>query len=73
MDNVIGEATAEFRNIRKMRVTQTNNFEITKSDAIAQTLFENLAIYCLGGYCHWCNYFDGCIHWPDEYYVGFCY
>lgn len=49
MDNVIGEATAEFRNIRKMRVTETNNFEITKSDAMAQTLFENLRYIVWGG------------------------
>jgi putative ABC transport system permease protein len=49
MDNVIGEATAEFRNIRKIRVTERNNFEITKSDAMAQTLFENLKYIVWGG------------------------
>ena len=49
MDNVIGEATAEFRNIRKIRVTEPNNFEITKSDAMAQTLFENLKYIVWGG------------------------
>jgi len=49
MDNVIGEATALFRNIRKVKVTEINNFEITKSDAIAQTLFENLAFVAIGG------------------------
>ena len=49
MDNIIGEATAEFRNIRKVRITEQNNFEITKSDAIAQTLFENLKYIVLGG------------------------
>jgi len=49
MDNVIGEATAEFRNIRKLRVTEPNNFEITKSDAMAQTLFENLKYIVWGG------------------------
>lgn len=49
MDNVIGEATAEFRNIRKLKVSQQNNFEITKSDAIAQTLFENLKYIAIGG------------------------
>ncbi|WP_316838325.1 ABC transporter permease [Pedobacter nutrimenti] len=49
MDNVIGEATSEFRNIRKLKVGQTNNFEITKSDAIAQTLFENLKYIAIGG------------------------
>lgn len=49
MDNVIGEATAEFRNIRKIKVKEPNNFEITKSDAVAQTLFENLAWVAIGG------------------------
>jgi putative ABC transport system permease protein len=49
MDNVIGEATAEFRNIRKVKVGEANNFEITKSDAVAQTLFENLIYIRVGG------------------------
>ena len=49
MDNIIGEATAEFRNIRKLKIRQPNNFEITKSDAVAQTLFENLAFIAIGG------------------------
>ncbi|MCY1534740.1 Macrolide export ATP-binding/permease protein MacB [compost metagenome] len=49
IDNVIGEATAEFRNIRKVKITEANNFEITKSDAVAQTLFENLAFVAIGG------------------------
>lgn len=49
MDNVIGEATAQFRNIRKIRVNEPNNFEITKSDAMAQTLFEQLNYIVLGG------------------------
>lgn len=37
-----GEATALFRNIRNLKVQNDNNFEVTKSDAIAQTLVENL-------------------------------
>jgi len=49
METVIGESTATFRNIRKIKVTQPNNFEITKSDAVAQTLFENLAYIAYGG------------------------
>ena len=49
MENVIGEATAEFRNIRKIKIKDPNNFEITKSDAVAQTLFENLAFIAIGG------------------------
>lgn len=49
METVIGESTALFRNIRKVSVTDGNNFEITKSDAIAQTLFENLAFVAIGG------------------------
>ncbi len=49
MDNIIGEATAEFRNIRKVKIGEPNNFEVTKSDAVAQTLFENLAYVVIGG------------------------
>jgi len=49
MDNIIGEATAEFRNIRKVKIGEQNNFEITKSDAVAQSLFENLKYIVLGG------------------------
>lgn len=49
METVIGEATSEFRNIRKIKITDPNNFEITKSDAVAQTLFENLAFIAIGG------------------------
>jgi putative ABC transport system permease protein len=50
MDNVIGEATSDFRNIRKVKIAQPNNFEITKSDAVAQTLIENLAYVEIGGW-----------------------
>lgn len=49
METVIGEATSEFRNIRKIKIREPNNFEITKSDAVAQTLFENLAWIAIGG------------------------
>lgn len=49
METTIGESTALFRNIRKVSVTDNNNFEITKSDAVAQTLFENLAFVAIGG------------------------
>lgn len=49
METVIGEATSEFRNIRKIKIKEPNNFEITKSDAVAQTLFENLAFIAIGG------------------------
>lgn len=49
METVIGESTALFRNVRKVSVTDGNNFEITKSDAIAQTLFENLKFVVIGG------------------------
>ena len=49
VENIIGESTAEMRNIRKLKITQPNNFEIVKSDAVAQTLFENLAFIAIGG------------------------
>lgn len=49
MEAAIGESTALFRNIRNLKVTEENNFEITKSDAIAQTLVENLKFVRIGG------------------------
>ena len=42
MDFTIGEATILMRKVRSLSVQQTSNFEITKSDAIAETLIENL-------------------------------
>jgi putative ABC transport system permease protein len=50
MDNIIGEATSDFRNVRKVKINQPNNFEITKSDAVAQTLIENLQYVEWGGW-----------------------
>ena len=49
MESAIGEATALFRNVRNLKVTDDNNFEITKSDAIAQTFIENLRYVRWGG------------------------
>jgi len=37
-----GEATGLFRNIRKLRVGEENNFDISKSDTLAEMLFSNL-------------------------------
>ncbi len=48
VQNAIGEATAIFRNIRGLRTTQETNFEITKSDAVAQVLLESLTYVTLG-------------------------
>lgn len=44
----IGEATIVFRNIRGLSSRQTNDFEITKSDAVAQMLMQNMAMVTLG-------------------------
>ncbi|HLT42185.1 MAG TPA: ABC transporter permease [Sphingobacteriaceae bacterium] len=48
VDATVGEATATFRKIRKLGAIDDNNFEITKSDAIAQTLMENLKYVTIG-------------------------
>lgn len=48
MDEIIGESTALFRNIRKVKVTDPDNFEITKSDSVAQMLIEQLALVVVG-------------------------
>ena len=49
MEAAIGEATALFRNIRGLSAGKIDNFEITKSDAIAQTLVDNLKFVRIGG------------------------
>ncbi len=49
MDNMVGEATALMRNIRSLSVQKDNNFEVSKSDAVAQTLIENLKYVKLAG------------------------
>ena len=49
MEYAIGEATSLFRNVRNLKIADENNFEITKSDAIAQTLVENLKFVRIGG------------------------
>lgn len=48
VESAIGEATATFRNIRGLRATQETNFEITKSDAVAQVLMESMTYVTLG-------------------------
>ncbi len=49
MEYAIGEATALFRNIRKLEIAKPGNFEITKSDSLAQTLIENLRMVQYAG------------------------
>ena len=48
VEMTIGEATATFRKIRNLSVKEENNFEITKSDAVAQVLMSNLQYVTLG-------------------------
>lgn len=48
MEEAEGEAIAAFRKIRGLSTKQTNDFEIVKSDAVAQILMQNLAYVTLG-------------------------
>lgn len=50
IESAIGEATALFRNIRGLAVTQENNFEITKSDAVAQVFLSSLTYVAVGAF-----------------------
>jgi ABC-type antimicrobial peptide transport system, permease component len=43
MDAAIGEATGTFRSIRKLSVTEGDNFVIDKSDSFAEMLIRNLS------------------------------
>lgn len=48
MENAIGEAIGTFRTVRGLGVKEEDNFEITKSDTVAQSLIENLQFVSLG-------------------------
>ncbi len=48
MDAAIGEATGLFRKIRKVAIGGDNNFEITKSDNLANMLIDNMQKVTMG-------------------------
>lgn len=48
MDGAISEATGLFRRIRKVVVTEEDNFEITKSDSFANLLIGNISKVTMG-------------------------
>jgi putative ABC transport system permease protein len=48
MDAAISEATGLFRQIRKVPVTEEDNFEITKSDSLANLLIGNIQKVTMG-------------------------
>lgn len=49
MDYAVGEATVLMRKIRNLNVQNQSNFEISKSDAIAETLIDNLKLVQYAG------------------------
>ncbi len=49
LDPTVDEAISTFRNIRDLRVTDQNNFEINRSDSIQKQLSKNLAVITLVG------------------------
>ena len=42
LDYIIGQVTADFRKIRKLKPSDNNNFKIVKSDNLASRLIENI-------------------------------
>lgn len=48
MDAAEGEAIATFRKVRGLNAKQSNDFEILKSDAVAQMLMQNLTYVTMG-------------------------
>jgi putative ABC transport system permease protein len=42
IDLAVGEATATMRRVKKLKASEVNNFEISRSDNLANMLFENL-------------------------------
>lgn len=49
LDATVGEATSLFRNIRDLRVTNDNNFNINRSDSLQQQLSGQLTGMTIGG------------------------
>ncbi len=47
MDNAISAATGLFRNVRRLRASQENDFEITKSDSLINIIRENTTYFRL--------------------------
>lgn len=50
LEAAVAEATAKFRNIRKLNTKQENNFEITQSDSLANSLISNLNVLSSAGW-----------------------
>lgn len=48
MNNTVSEAIGLFRIIRKVKIEETDNFDIIKSDSFAKALFENLKYVTIG-------------------------
>jgi putative ABC transport system permease protein len=50
LEAAVAEAIAKFRNIRKLNTKQENNFEITQSDSLANSLISNLNVLSSAGW-----------------------
>jgi len=50
LNAAIGESTGSFRSIRKLKLSEPDNFEIAKSDQIAELLLENMHVVSLAGF-----------------------
>jgi putative ABC transport system permease protein len=48
MNTAVGEATGTFRIVRKLKIGEEDNFEITKSDNLANLLIENIQTVTMG-------------------------
>lgn len=49
LDAAIAQSIAKFRNIRKLKTKQEDNFEITQSDSLANSLISNLSFISIAG------------------------
>jgi putative ABC transport system permease protein len=47
LETAIGEATGFFRQVRKLRISEENNFEIMKSDSLAALLMDKISLVTL--------------------------
>lgn len=73
MEAAQSEASGLFRQVRRLRPGQDDDFEVFASDSLVAILKENTDQSAFGDHCHWFDDPVGSSHWPDEYYAGKCY
>lgn len=73
VDEAMGEAESIFRTIRKLNITEENNFVLDRSDSVAEKAMNTLGFSYNFCYCYWADYLNWRSYWINEYYAGLCF